>query len=367
MILLSMVAGVAAADGPVRRPLVGAIRWDAWHAGTKGPVRAMEASLGPKRYHWRLPFFAKVVSDSEVRIGGYTQEMMDREIAFARAGGLDYWAFLLYDPKSPMSQGLSFYLDSSHKRDIGFCAIAAARSFGDAQQFRHRTRRLIGLMGEPNYVRVAGDRPLLYVFRVSDESIQAWGGEKNARALFDRFRADVREAGHGDPYIVCMESRLECSTKVSGIIGGQAISCYAVGGHLGGNGTPYRVLAGAARERWEASVKKGAQVVPTVMAGWDRRPRVEHPVPWEKSQRPGVGLNRFFVSPTPEELAAHVRDALDWTVVRPDACPAQAVIVYAWNEHDEGGWLCPTRGPDGRPDTSRLDALARMLKGYGKK
>jgi hypothetical protein len=38
------------------------------------------------------------------------------------------------------------------------------------------------------------------------------------------------------------------------------------------------------------------------------------------------------------------------------------VLVYAWNEHDEGGWLCPTLNPDGTANTERLLALATVLK-----
>jgi hypothetical protein len=38
------------------------------------------------------------------------------------------------------------------------------------------------------------------------------------------------------------------------------------------------------------------------------------------------------------------------------------VIIYAWNEHDEGGWLCPTWSPDGRPDRRRLEAIRKVLK-----
>jgi hypothetical protein len=41
---------------------------------------------------------------------------------------------------------------------------------------------------------------------------------------------------------------------------------------------------------------------------------------------------------------------------------ANAVIIYAWNEHDEGGWLSPTRTAEGKPDTSRLDAIRDVLK-----
>lgn len=41
---------------------------------------------------------------------------------------------------------------------------------------------------------------------------------------------------------------------------------------------------------------------------------------------------------------------------------ADAVITYAWNEHDEGGWLCPTLGADGEPDTRRVEAMGKVLR-----
>ena len=49
---------------------------------------------------------------------------------------------------------------------------------------------------------------------------------------------------------------------------------------------------------------------------------------------------------TPDEIAAHVRAAIAWTQANRDLNPANAVLIYAWNEHDEGGWLQPTRRAD---------------------
>ena len=34
---------------------------------------------------------------------------------------------------------------------------------------------------------------------------------------------------------------------------------------------------------------------------------------------------------------------------------------WAILEFDEGGWLCPTRGADGKPDTMRIEALKAAL------
>jgi len=353
------------------RPLIGTIRWDAWHrprtasepGGPGGPVVAMVRSLAPQRYHWRLPFFAAVVSDSEVRIDGYTQAIVDREIAYAQAGGIDYWAFLLYEEGTAMSDGLRFYLASPRRQDVRFCAIASPNTFGNAQQFRQRMQRVVALISEPSYQTVVDGRPLLYLFDVSDAWLDAWGGAAGARALFDDLRAAVRAAGHGNPYIVVMDFSAAHGKRVADTVGAEALSSYATPGAVG-SGAPYRDLARAAAAFWEECGDTGAQVVPLAMAGWDRRPRVEQPVPWEKWQQPGAGLEKHYLMPTPPELAEHLREALDWVAHNRSQCPAQAVIVYAWNEHDEGGFLCPTLAPDGSADTRRLDAIAAMTREF---
>ena len=364
------LAAAPRSEPPPERTLVGAIRWDAWHAprdgaahgGDGGPVRAMERSLGPARYHWRLPFFARVVGENEVAIGGYTQAVMDREIAFARAGGLDYWAFLLYEPGDVMSQGLELYLRSRRRREMLFCAIASPNTFGQADRFRERMQRVVRLVGEPGYVTVAGGRPLLYLFDLSDGWLAAWGGPEGARKLFDDLRAAVRAAGKPEPDLVVMDFSAERGARVARQIGADAISSYAAPGDGGAGGKPYAALRQTARAFWEACAATGCEVVPLAMAGWDRRPRVERPVPWETWQKPGEGMDRFYESPTPDELAAHIEEAMLWARERPAVCPARAVLIYAWNEHDEGGWLCPTLRPDGRADTSRLDALRAMRR-----
>ena len=353
------------------RPLLGAIRWDAWHTPTNGPehggrggpVRAMEASLSPRQYQHRAPFFAKAVSEDEVRIDGYTQAIVDREIAYAK-GILDYWAFLLYEEGNSMSQGLDLYLSSEHKQDMPFCAIASPNTFGNADMFRDRMQRIVRLVTEPSYLKVAGGRPLLYVFRVNEDWLNAWGGAESARALFEELRAAIRAAGHENPYLVIMNDTAESGKDMLDVLGAEAITAYARSAG-GVDGAPYADLTACARAFWEKCAATGAGVVPLAMAGWDRRPRVEHPVPWETWQQPNAGLEKYYASPTPEQLAEHLREAMTWTERHEAQCPAQAVIIYAWNEHDEGGWLCPTLNADGSPNTSRLDAIEQMLDDFG--
>lgn len=345
---------------------VGVIRWDAWHTPEEGaahgrgggPVKAMEESLNPHRYRHRAPFFARVDTNDTLRIDGYTQGIVDQEITFAKMGGIDYFAFLLYEENTSMSQGLSLYLSSARRRDVNFCAIASANTFEGAAKWQAGIERIVRLMKEPGYQTVCGGRPLLYLFRLEENWVSAWGGPEGARQLFGRLRAAVRAAGLGEPYLVSMQVSAEKAKRMADLIGADALSDYAQ--QKSGAGTPYEALAAHARAFWAACAGTGAAVVPLAMAGWDRRPRVEHPVPWETWQKPGIGLDSFYASPTPAELAEHIREAMDWSAAQPERSPAKTVLVYAWNEHDEGGWLCPTLGADGRPDAARLKAVSEM-------
>lgn len=103
------------------RPAVGAIRWDAWTGG--GVTEQVERTLGPEKYHDRLPWFAKVIDAETVTIDGGPQKVMDKEIEFAVSAGLDYWAFLVYPEASPMSTALKQYLASREREQIRFCLI----------------------------------------------------------------------------------------------------------------------------------------------------------------------------------------------------------------------------------------------------
>jgi hypothetical protein len=83
----------------LNHPTVGVIRWDAWNL-INGQYDAISyyshRAMSPEHFHYRLPFFAKVHSDTNVSINGDTQEIMDQEIIYANYAGIDYWAFDTY-------------------------------------------------------------------------------------------------------------------------------------------------------------------------------------------------------------------------------------------------------------------------------
>lgn len=337
-----MIGSLSPAQETPSRPIVGAIRWDAWTGG--GVTEQVERTLGPAKYHDRMPWFAEVLDENTVRIDGGRQEVMDQEIDYAATAGLDYWAFLLYPESSTMSDSLKLYLKSPKRDRVSFCLILH-NAFGvaDAEWPRERDRTL-ALMQEPGYQMVLGDRPLVYLFSVQ------------ATERFADFRRAAQAAGL-NPYCVYMGWNPAADYRAHASQGFDAVSAYA----CGSADAQFAQLAQATETKyWQGAAQAEVPCIPLVTTGWDKQPRKEHPVSWEK----GHGYHQQAVFPstaTPEEIAAHLARALAFVREHAPICPANAVIIYAWNEHDEGGWLVPTWTPTGKPDTRRLDAIGKLL------
>ncbi len=141
-------------------PLVGAIRWDAWHDDLGPPGRAVQTSLGPAKYHFRLPWFAKVREDGPVSIRCDRPGILEQEIDYARRAGLDYWAFVTYPRDSPLSIPLKQYLAREETNGLRFCNIVERARFRGPGKHTAMVERLVRYFQEPRYVCVLGDRPV---------------------------------------------------------------------------------------------------------------------------------------------------------------------------------------------------------------
>lgn len=349
-LLLAAAALAGAADPAAPRPTVGAIRWDAWSGGEV--TAQVERTLGPERYHDRAPWFAEVLAPDRLGIDASPQAVMDREIAFAADAGLDYWAFLIYPRGSAMSAALGQYLASAARGRLGFCAILHSALGVPEAQWPDERARIVALMREPTYQKVLGGRPLAYLF--NDGFLRS-----DRAGRLQELRAEAKRAGL-DPYLVYMGWNPRADFAAARPAGCDAVSAYAY--PSSDRFDRYEQLARAAEQGyWQAAIGAAIPFVPLVTSGWDKRPRIDHPVSWEKGA--GYHAERRWIDPArPDEIAAHLRRGLDVVEAHPQLCQARTLIVYAWNEYDEGGWIAPTLGADGTPDTRRLDALRAVLR-----
>lgn len=354
-LLMAVPSSHAAEQAAARGVAVGAIRWDAWHGEASEIGRAVQKSLSPKHWQWRLPFFAEVAKDGIVTIAGDTDAVMTREIAYAQTAGLDYWAFCAYDAESPMSRALKRYLANPARDKVRFCMIGDA-SHWRPDNFEPEAARFTDLMARPNYQTVLNGRPLFYILNLALESNEAaWAKAGGFRKAVDALRAAARVRGLPEPYCVAMVPWPDKAKAFADASGCDAISAYAV--QAGGKDAPFVDLTSCVEDFWKSSMDTGAKVVPLAMTGWDRRPRIESPVFWEYNEGWGADIERFYQEPKPAEIGNHVRKAMEWTRNHPTNAEAQTVIIYAWNEHDEGGWLCPTRGEG----DARVQAMGSAL------
>jgi hypothetical protein len=328
------------------RPSVGAIRWDAWTGGSV--TNQVERTLAPKQYNFRLPWFAEVRQDGTVRIDGGHQNVMDQEIVYAAGAGLDYWAFVNYPDASPTSTSLRHYLSSTERHRLDFCLILHNNFKVPESEWPHERERALALLKEPGYHSVAGGRPLVYLFGVNlDDPKMAW-----RVAEFYRLASEQGP----EPYMVYMGWNPVLDRKMTTPLGFSAVSGYAVAS----NDPTFAQLVQRAEKVWQSAATEDVPYVPLVTTGWDKEPRKVNPVSWELDD----SYHQQDVFPsvaTPDEIASHLARAIDFVRANPYICQAQTIVVYGWNEHDEGGWLCPTWTLQG-PNTDRLDTIRRVLR-----
>ena len=327
------------------RPLIGAIRWDGWFKDNP-----WQTNLTATQWHYRLPFFAEVGKAGEVSVCGDTQAVMDQEIAYAKAGGLSYWAFCYYHPRSaaPVSAynyGWQRYLASKHKSELNFCLLLQGGThLGPTNEWDATVAQFVSFFKEPTYQRVCADRPLVYVYSC-DKLVTHFGSAEGAADAFRRLRTASEKSRAGTPYIVAQIWPHLISADFLNAVQFDALGAYSAPGNTNA-GEPHAKLVEMNQWYWNQFKATGREVVPLVNAGWDGRPR-NYPGAW-------------YEQATPIEIANTVKAALDWNRANPNTARAQTVLVYAWNEYDEGGWLCPTKAEG----DARLKALKKVLDAY---
>lgn len=340
--------------------IAGAIRWDAWYKREDASLSA-QSSLSSQRYYKRAPFFCSVATASQVYCTGTVKEM-DAEIHAAVKGGLKYWAFDWYAPDSSLRTAWTLYRQSRYRNLINWCGLVGPSLLGSVpfsnNKWQDNMRDWAGYMREPNYQKVtAGEanRPLLYI--LWDESQLKWYFDNdlaNVRKCIDCLRDNLTHFGNSSPYVVILDAT--AGAPIARAIGADAISNYISGFTLQTVG-PYIELDKQTREFWKQMADTGVPTIPIAMVGWDTRARQEKPVPWEQGT-PNPNPTKYYILPTPREFSTHVQAAVEFIHTHPEACPSKVLLIYSWDECDEGGGLIPTLGD---PKGSYLRAISSVI------
>lgn len=330
---------------------VGVIHWDAClPRGTYFGDWALR-TLAEPAFRDRLPWYTEFPAEGQPSFPSRTPEQYDEELRLAADSGIDYFAYCWYpeaagerpysreafpflrEHMDELNHARKHHRNSPLKDRIGYAAIFfSMHAYGEED--------LCGLteaFADPAYHKVGG-RPLVCLFGGYDADVVAL------------LRTRGEAAGY-DPYIVLFGESLP-----EGASGIDALSGYAVGAAGESTQALYDHVVGVNSRRVEGCGTDGTvRVVPQFSVGWDPRPRIAHPVPWTQyadtayPPRPDAGGLALGA----ERLAAWIKEN----------APAleNELLCFAWNEFEEGGYLCPTAGQDGKPDASLLQAFAKVL------
>lgn len=324
----------------MKNVLVGTIRWDGW-VGKKSQVSIKGAkNLSKPEYMHRLPFFAQVKEGEDIITDGATQEIMDKEIEYAKQANLDYWAFCWYPKGSNLELQRELYHASEYRNDINWCVILGTNPFSLESDLPW----LIEKMKESNYQKVMGGRPLVYYFQINESQ----------KGVVSALKKEAAGKGLKDPYVVGMGFTTKVAQDIEAA-GCDAISAYACSAPTGSS---YETQMEFESNRWKEYADTGKKMVPFITSGWDNRPRFR-----EEYGIYTIGNESYVEEATPEQLTAHIQQGVDFVKENTETCEANAVIIYAWNENDEGGWLVPTLYElRDYKKPLRLEALARVKK-----
>ena len=334
--------------------IVGAYYFDGW----AGRSRLARTSTEPWARSAPTHLTRRMVEEFPERepVWGWrddSQEIMERQIDLAADSGLSFFAFCWYWHDNgrainrqaigvdPLNTSLELFGKAKNVGRMKFCLLVANHQgfeIKGAENWKQAVEFWMPYLKHPQYVTLGG-KPLVIVFSPA-------GGDKEG---FAAAQDVARSAGlPGIAFAACGGGKPE---------DGYALRTHynVVPGYTSGSQEHrYAALVKANQAAWGGSPEQ--PYMPIVTAGWDKRP-------WEGP----TGLNQaagwYYPDRTPDAFAAFLREAGAWMQQHPDRTTAERIVlVYAWNEFGEGGYIAPTKGD---PEGAYLKALRSVVMPTG--
>jgi hypothetical protein len=286
-----------------------------------------------------------------------TQANLDADILYASGAGVKYWAFVWYGDNSVVEQSAmqtewTYYQASPNKALINWCLCVDYGRFH--QEVVEDPLTYVGYFLQATYEKVLTTRPIVYMMADDTTSTASLATD------ITNLRSACSGAGAGDPYFVVMDFSATAAAADRITIGADAISNYARAFSNVALSIPFSTLSTAVQSFWVSQAGTGAQVVPNVTTGWNILPIKTRGEPWYTSATTQFEMNDFVDYATPSQIASLATACKVWMAANPGSVLADTAIIYAWDEHNEGGFIRPTWTVSG-PDTSVLDALEPVI------
>lgn len=308
---------------------------------------------------------------------------VDREINLAADHGIDvflydwYWYSGVKNMEEALEKG---FLHAPNRERIKFALMWANHDrkdqfcpeFGKPRNVwlpsRHSSRDLGRVIDyciehyfrQPNYWKV--DDCLFFSIFQPVKFVEELGGSREVRKLLEAIDSRLREANLPPMHWNGMVAE-PAAAEMLKEAGFQSTSRYNV--HTANQvrfdlTERYEDVMEAHRRHWQRMSATPLVDLPVVTMGWDCTPRCRKDVPWPFPASPGTGTHEYpyvpvVVGNTPQLYEQLLRDAAQY--IEHDPRKPFAVVLYAWNEWTEGGYLLPEE----RTGTAYLEAVRRVF------
>ncbi len=328
---------------------IGVINWDGClESDTTYFGGYCAKTLSGAKYTNRVPFYADVTKEHKVSFHKRTQEEFDKEMEYAIGAGIDYFAYVWYTKRDKFATDENVSETARHVHELTYirelheksslnnklkmCAILSAHPITDAE-----LGELAQTM-QKSYYQYIEKRPLVYIYTGYDKE------------LILRLRSACEVAGVSNPYVVIFTNN---NPAADGETYDEAdgVSAYCVPNEDKDCDTTEDFVS-YMLDMNDLMISYSLPVVPMFSVGWNPMPRIDTPVPWY-----GYANKRYASASDPEQIVSGAK-ALSEHLEKKNIQP-KTVLSYAWNEFEEGGFICPTFDSEGGIDVSRLEAFRK--------
>ena len=336
-----------------------------------------------------------------------TDKIMEQQIDFAANAGLSFWSFCWYwpekgGPSSPLNNAMMLYLKAPNRSRLQFCLLVANhKGFRiGPKDWPAVSAQWIALFKQPTYLTVDG-KPLLIFFSPA-ELIKAFGTPEGVKAVLDQLRADAKTAGLPGVSIAACAAAVPQSVKVFGapesvraaldqlradaktaglpgvsiatraaavpqsdleilracgfdVLTGYNYHEYPCAGQVTTTNKEqsFSSMISGHESIWNLFAERGERpYIPVVTTGWDKRP-------WEAVDVSDAQREVCYSDRSPALVEHFIGKAIAWIKANPThATPEKLILLYAWNENGEGGYLTPTKAEG----SVYLDAVTKTLR-----
>ena len=344
--LLTCIFGVQEAKSQVQ---IGAYYFDGW-AGQNSKANDPKE---PWAVNAPVLLTRKLVEEFKDRepVWGWrddTQAIMEKQIDLAAANGIKFFLFCWYwkDSNGPINPSaieslslhtsMNLYLKAQNKNKIKFGLLIANHGGSEikgTENWEKATKYWMKYFKDPQYITVGG-KPLVVIYNPS--GIDADGLARMQDISQKEGLQGLSIAGCGNTINEDFTYRTHYSISKG----------YATGSE----NHKYSELVDVHKKAWMGTEKQ--PYIPEISAGWDKRP-------WEGP----TGLNQepgwYYTDRTPKQFKNFLNDAIQWMDSHPtQTTKERIVLIYAWNELGEGGYLVPTKGD---PKASYLKMIRSVV------